>query len=169
MLIKYAFPVNRELLDKTRHDKWFTRLDLTNGFNFIGVAAGHEWKTAFRHKEGLFEYTVMPFGFTKAPATLQEMPDTIFKDEECCVGYMDDILIYGAETEAEHQSHVEKIPQLCINYGLAVNLTKSEIHVHQTILLSHTVNGRQVQRTLPNSKPCPSDQYPLKWEKFKCS
>ena len=74
-----------ELLDNSRGGKWFTRLDLKNGFNLIRVAAGHEWKTPVCTKKGLFEYTVMPFGLTNAPATFQEMMDTIFKDKQGCV------------------------------------------------------------------------------------
>ena len=77
---KYPLPLISELLDQTRGGKWFTRLNLKNGFNLIRVAAGHEWQTAFRTKKGLFEYTVMPFGFTNAPTTFQEMMDIIFKD-----------------------------------------------------------------------------------------
>ena len=74
---KYPLPLISELLDKTRGRKWFTRLDLKNGYNLIRIAAGDEWKTAFRTKQGLFEHTVMPFGLTNAPASLQEMMDTI--------------------------------------------------------------------------------------------
>ena len=48
---KYPLPLISELLDKTRGGKWFTRLDLKNGFNLMRVAAGHEWKTAFRTKK----------------------------------------------------------------------------------------------------------------------
>ena len=91
---KYPLPLISELLDKTRGGTWFTRLDLKNGFNLIRVAAGHEWKTAFHTKKELFEYTVMPFRLTNAGAIFKEMMDTIFKDEEGCVWYMDDILIY---------------------------------------------------------------------------
>ena len=97
---KYPLPFISELLDKTRGGKWLTRRDLKNGFNLIRVAAGHEWKTAFRTKKGLFKYIVMPCALTNAPATFQEMIDTIFKDEEGCVWYIDDILIYGGTTEA---------------------------------------------------------------------
>ena len=53
----------------------------------------------------------MQFGLTNAPATFQEMMDTIFKDEGRCVWYMDDILIYGGTTEAEHQPFVDKVLQ----------------------------------------------------------
>ena len=87
----------------------------------------------------------MPFGLMNAPATLQEMMDTIFKDEAGCVGYMDDIRIYGETTEAEHPAFVAKVLPQCVKHGLAVNLTKSEVHVHETIVLEHIVYGSQVQ------------------------
>ena len=71
--------------------------------------------------------------------------DTICKDEQGCVWYIDDILMYGGTTEAEHQAFVEKVLRQCVNHGLAVNLTKSEWHVHETIFLRQIVNGSQVQ------------------------
>ena len=137
---QYPLPLISALLDKTRGGKWLTSLDLKNAFNLIRVAAGHEWKTPFRTKKGLFEYSVRPFGLPNAPATLQEMMDTIFMDEQSCAWYMYDILIYVAQTEAEHQAYLEKILEQCVNHGLAVNLTKSEFHVHETIFLSYIVN-----------------------------
>ena len=87
----------------------------------------------------------MPFVLTNDPATFQEMLGRIFKDEESCIWYMDDIHIYRASTEAKHQAFVHKVLQQCVNYGLAVNLTKSEFHVHETIFLYHIVNRSQVQ------------------------
>ena len=144
-------------------------MDLKNGFNLIRVAAGHEWKTAFRTKKELFEYIVMPFGLTNAPAIFQEMMDKIFKDEEGCVWYIDDILIYGGTTEAEHQAFVEKVLQQCVNHGLAVNLTTSEFHVHETIFLSHIVNGSQVQMDPAKLETMSKWPYPLRRKKFKHS
>ena len=111
---KYPLPLISELLDKTRGGKWFTRLDLKNAYNLIRIAAGDKWKTAFRTKQGLFEYTVMPFGLTNAPASFQEMMDKIFKDMEGCIWYLNDILIYGGDTKAEHQATVEKVLQQCV-------------------------------------------------------
>ena len=58
---------------------------------------------------------------------------------------MYDILIYGASTEAENQAYVAKVLQQWVKYRLAVNLTKSQFHVHETIFLGHIVNGSQVQ------------------------
>jgi len=99
---RYPLPLFIELLEKTRGGKWFTRLDLKNGYNLIRIAVGDEWKTAFWTKKGLFKYTVMPFELTNAPATFQEMMDSIFGDMEGCIWYLDDILIYGGDSEEEH-------------------------------------------------------------------
>ena len=145
---KYPLPLISELLDKTKGGKLFTRLDLKNGYNLLRIAVGDEWKTAFRTKKGLFEYTVMPFGLMNAPASFQEMMDTIFKDAEGCVWYLDDILIFGGDTEEEHQALVKKVLEKCVEHGLAVNLPKSKFHVQQTLFLGHIVNGQQVQMDL---------------------
>ena len=117
---KYPLTLISELLDQTRGGKWLTRLHLKNEFNLIRVAVGHAWKTAFCNRTGLFAYTGMPFALTNAHATFQEMMDTIFSNEEGCAWYMDDIRIYGGQTEAEQQAYVEKILQQCVNHGLAV-------------------------------------------------
>ena len=70
---------------------------------------------------------------------------TIFIDEGACVSYMYHMRIHGGTTEAEHQAFVVKVLQQCIKHGLAVNLTKSEFHVHESSFPSHIVNGSQVQ------------------------
>ena len=62
----------------------------------------------------------MPFVLTNAPATFQEMMDTIFKDEEGCVWCMDDILIYGGTTEPEYRAFVVKVVLQCVKHELAV-------------------------------------------------
>ena len=51
----------------------------------------------------------MPFGLTNAPVSFQEMIDTIFEDMEGFIWYLDDILIYGHNTEAVYQATVEKV------------------------------------------------------------
>ena len=87
----------------------------------------------------------MPFVLTQDPATFHELIDTIFKNKEDCVEYMYDILFDGGTTEAEYQAVVEKVLQRCIKHGVAVNLTKFEIHIHETIFSGHIINGSQVQ------------------------
>ena len=87
----------------------------------------------------------MPFALTKATASFQEITDAIFKDMEGCIWYLDDILIYGGDTDTEHLAIVEKVLQQCAEDGLAVNLLTSECHVKETIFLGYIINGPEVK------------------------
>ena len=64
---------------------------------------------------------------------------------EGCIWYLHNILIYGYDTEPEHQAIVEKVLQQCVEHGPAVNLLKREFHVKETIFLVHVINGQEVK------------------------
>ena len=76
----YPLPRIDDLQEKVKGSKWFTRLDLKNGYNLIRIKLGDEWKTAFKTKLGLYQYTVMPFGLMNVPSSFQEMMDDILRD-----------------------------------------------------------------------------------------
>ena len=58
---RYPLPLMNELWDRLGKARYFTKLDLKNGFYLLRITKGDEWKTAFRCRYGLYEYTVMPF------------------------------------------------------------------------------------------------------------
>jgi hypothetical protein len=66
---RYPLPNIKELQDRLSNAKWFTALDLRDGYHLIRIKKGEEWKTAFCTRYGHFEYTVMLFRLTNAPAT----------------------------------------------------------------------------------------------------
>ena len=66
---KYPVPLMTTLVEQVAGTKIFTKLDLKSGFNLIRIAEGDKWKTAFTCRYGLFEYMVMPFRLSNAPAT----------------------------------------------------------------------------------------------------
>ncbi|CCO30463.1 Transposon Ty3-I Gag-Pol polyprotein AltName: Full=Gag3-Pol3 [Rhizoctonia solani AG-1 IB] len=70
--IKDCYTLTRqdELIEKLRHAKIFTKLDLRNGYNNICIKEGNKWKAAFRAKYGHFEPTVMQFGLSNAPVSV---------------------------------------------------------------------------------------------------
>jgi hypothetical protein len=76
---------------------------------------------AFKTWYGLYEYTVMPFGLSNAPATFQNMMNHIFWDllDLGLIVYLDDILIY-AETEEEHDRIVTEVLKRLAANGLAI-------------------------------------------------
>jgi hypothetical protein len=84
-----------QLQDRVRGVKIFTKIDLKNGYNLIRIKPGDEWKMAFKTRYRLYEYTVMPFGLSNTPATLQNMMNHIFQDllDLGLIVYLDDILI----------------------------------------------------------------------------
>jgi len=71
---------------------------------------GEEQKSAFRTRYEHYEYKVMPFGFTNAPATCHTMVNETLRAylDHFAIAYLDDILTYS-KTEKDHIEHVKKV------------------------------------------------------------
>ena len=104
---RYPLPRIDDLLDRLGKARHFTTLDLASGYHQIAVKDEDIPKTAFRTQRGQFEFVVMPFGVTNAPATFQRMMNSIFKEEldDSVLVYLDDILIFS-RTLQEHIQHI---------------------------------------------------------------
>lgn len=93
----YPLPRTEEVLDELGKAQWFSKLDLKSGYWQIVVDPADRQKTAFITRDGLFEFIVMPFGLTAAPATFQRLMDTVLKGVlwKNVMVYLDDIIIYS--------------------------------------------------------------------------
>jgi Reverse transcriptase (RNA-dependent DNA polymerase)/RNase H-like domain found in reverse transcriptase/Integrase zinc binding domain/Chromo (CHRromatin Organisation MOdifier) domain/Integrase core domain len=137
---RYPLPLIGELLDRLSKAKYFTKFDVRDGFNRLRIAPGEEWKTAFRCRYGLFEYTVMPFGLCNAPGTFQHYMNDTFHDflDEFLIVYLDDLLIYS-KTLKEHKQHVRKVLERLRDAGLYLKPSKCVFHVEEVTFLGFVI------------------------------
>jgi hypothetical protein len=104
------------------------------------MAAGEEWKTAFRCRYGLYEYNVMPFGLCNALGTFQHYMNDTFREflDKFLIIYLDDLLIYS-DTLAEHKRHVRMVMEKLHEAGLYLKPSKCQFYVQEVSFLGFIV------------------------------
>ncbi len=97
---KDAYPLPRidDTLDALHGSMYFSTLDLYSGYWQVEMDQRDIDKTAFVTRQGLFRFTVMPFGLCNALATFERLMELVLKDLnwKICLIYLDDIIVYGA-------------------------------------------------------------------------
>lgn len=138
---RYPLPLISELLDRLNGSVIFSKIDLRNAYHRIRIREGDEWKTAFRTRYGHFEYLVVPFGLTNAPATFQAYINNALQGlvDDFCVVYLDDILIFS-KSEEEHYEHLELIIERLRQAELYANPKKCDFFKSEIDFLGFIVN-----------------------------
>jgi len=143
---RYPLPLIPELMARLSKVTVFSKIDLRNAYHQIRIAEGHEWKTAFRTRYGLYEYRVMPFGLTNAPASFQHLVNDTFSDmlDNFVVAYLDDILIYS-DTQEQHEQHVRQVLQWLRESELFAKAEKCEFHRSSVEFLGFVISHAGLQ------------------------
>ncbi|ESK81330.1 reverse transcriptase-rnase h-integrase [Moniliophthora roreri MCA 2997] len=142
----YSLPLVLDLIDKLKGAKYFTKLDLRNGYNNIRIKDGDQWKAAFKTNKGLFEPMVMFFGLSNSPATFQSFMDDIFTDyikEGWIVIYMDDILIFSSDLETHRKWTIKVLERLRL-HNLFLKLEKCRFNVTEIDFLGIIIRPRYI-------------------------
>lgn len=138
-------PLIQETLDRLNGSKVFTKLDLRGAYNLLRMRSGDEWKTAFRTRHGLYEFLVMPFGLTGAPATFQAAINEVLRPylDVFVVVYMDDILIFSDDQE-KHDEHVKMVLKLLQDHNFYVKAEKCEFDTDRVEFLGFIIDATGV-------------------------
>jgi hypothetical protein len=137
---KYPLPRIEDLFDQMRGAKVFSKIDLHSGYHQMKIRWSDIPKIAFTTRYGLYEYTVMSFGLSNAPAYFMYLMNKVFMEylDNFIVVFIDDILIYY-KTEGEHEEHLRLVLQKLREHQLYAKSSKCDFWLKEVSFLGHII------------------------------
>lgn len=157
---KYPLPRIDDILDNLGKCKYFSTIDLAQGFHQIEMDPTSVEKTAFSCPNGHFEFLRLPFGLKNSPSTFQRVMDNIFREylHKFCFIYVDDIVVFSKSLD-EHLHHLKLIFTKLRQFTLKIQLDKSEFLRKDVEFLGHVVTPTGIK---PNpSKIVAVENFPV--------
>ncbi|KAL0551938.1 hypothetical protein IC582_011031 [Cucumis melo] len=138
---RYPLPRIDDLFDQLQGATVFSKIDLRSGYHQLRIKDADVPKTAFRSRYGHYEFIVMSFGLTNAPAVFMDLMNRVFREflDTFVIVFIDDILIYS-KTEAEHEEHLRMVLQTLRDNKLYAKFSKCEFWLKQVSFLGHVVS-----------------------------
>ncbi|WVZ97225.1 hypothetical protein U9M48_042775 [Paspalum notatum var. saurae] len=142
---KYPLPHIDILFDQLAGAKVFSKIDLRSGYYQIKIREEDIPKTAFSTRYGFYEYLVMSFGLTNAPAFFLYMMNSVFMNElhKFVVVFIDDILIYS-KSEKEHEEHLKIVLTRFREHKLYAKFSKCAFWLKEVSFLGHILSEKGV-------------------------
>lgn len=139
---QYTVPRIDEALDCMTGSRWFSVLDLRNGYYQIAMAEPDKEKTAFICPLGFFQFERMPQGITGAPATFQRLMEKAVGDMNLlqCIVYLDDLIVFGRTLE-EHEERLLTVLDRLQEYGLKLSINKCQFCQPSVKYVGHIVSA----------------------------
>jgi hypothetical protein len=163
-------PNIHDLRAQVRGKKYMTKFDLRDGYYNVKMAKDSVKYSAFKCALGLFEWAVLPFGLTNAPAVFQRMMNRIFGDlfGICVIVYLDDIVVFSANKE-QHIKDVSEVLTRMRDHKLHIKLSKCDFFKEEVCFCGHDISGDGVKiseskvKALQNPPPFRSQRDVMKF------
>ncbi|XP_070015805.1 uncharacterized protein [Nicotiana sylvestris] len=135
---KYPLPRIDDLFDKLQGAKYFSKIDLRLGYHQLRIREEDISKTAFRTRYGHYEFLVISFGLTNAPAAFMDLMNRVFKSflYTFIIVFIDDILVYSKSKE-EHAEHIRIALQTLKENKLYAKFSKCDFWLQSVAFLGH--------------------------------
>ncbi|KAD4384676.1 hypothetical protein E3N88_24844 [Mikania micrantha] len=139
---KYPLPRIDDLFDQLQGASWFSKIDLRSGYHQLKVREEDVPKTAFRTRYGHYEFLVMSFGLTNAPAAFMDLMNRVCRPmlDRSVIVFIDDILIYS-KNEADHACHLSEVLETLRREKLYAKFSKCAFWLREVQFLGHVINA----------------------------
>jgi hypothetical protein len=138
---KYPLPRIDDLFDQLRGVCVFFKIDLRSGYHQLKIQECNIPKTTFILRYGVYKYTVMSFGLTKALAYFMYLKNKVFMVylDKFVMLFIIDILVYS-RSEEEHEEHLRLVSHKLQDHRLYAMLSKCEFWLKQVPFLGHIIS-----------------------------
>jgi hypothetical protein len=130
-----------ELFDQLQRSYYYSKLDLRQGYYQVRIKEEDITKTAFNTRYSHYEFVVMPFGVTNAPAVFMDLMHWIFRPylDKFVVVFINDILIHSRSPE-DHAAHLKLVLEKLREHQLYAKLNKCEFWLDTVAFLGHVIS-----------------------------
>ena len=143
---KYLLPRIDDLFDQLKGASVFSKIDLRSMYHQLTIKDADGHKTSFRMRYGHYEFLVMLFGLTNAPATSMDLMNYVFRSyvDRFVMVFIDDILVYSTDRE-DHNTHLRLVLETLRKEQLYVKMSKCEFRLREVSFLGHIVSEEGIR------------------------
>ncbi|GKB67442.1 putative reverse transcriptase domain-containing protein, partial [Tanacetum coccineum] len=142
---RYPLPRIDDLFDQLQGSRVYSKIDLRSGYHQLRVREEDISKTTFRTHYGHYEFQVMPFSLTNAPAIFMDLMNRVCKPylDRFVIVFINDILIYS-KSRKEHEGHLKLILNLLKKEELYAKFSKCEFWLSKVQFFGHVIDSEGI-------------------------
>ncbi|GJQ92310.1 putative reverse transcriptase domain-containing protein [Tanacetum coccineum] len=142
---QYPLPRIDNLFDQLQGSRVYSKIDLRSGYHQLSVREEDIPKTTFKTRYSHYEFQVMLFGLTNAPAVFMDLMNRVCKPylDRFVIVFIDEILIYS-KSKKEHEGHLKLIMRLFKKEELYAKFSKCEFWLSKVQFLGHVIDSEGI-------------------------